>query len=214
MALTEPQIHRYSRQILLRDVGGVGQQKLLATEVQLAGGGRALLTAAAYLAGGGCVITASAPDARAPVRDPADTLPVRTGDDAGFLLAAGEEAPLAEAAARMNPDAGPRPTQQRILLCAAPGRPQATPSVTVGADARRAAILVASAESCPMCLALNAPALAPPSGALGVAAGALAATLVQRLALGLEPHGALQLLLLSNDGTQERGRIQRCDRCQ
>jgi hypothetical protein len=35
--LTEAQILRYSRQILLREVGGAGQEKLLATPVQATG---------------------------------------------------------------------------------------------------------------------------------------------------------------------------------
>lgn len=202
MALTEPQILRYSRQILLKDVGGVGQERLLATEVHLAGGGRAVLTAAAYLAGGGSVIS---PEPR-----------LATVEDAGFLLTADEAesgADVSAAAARMNPDAGPRATRQRVALVAAPAAPSTAPGVTLGAKEGHAAILVASAEACPDCLARNVLAAPPPGGALGVAAGTLAATLVQRLALGLEPHGALQLLWLSADGTLDRGPVQRCDRC-
>lgn len=200
MALTEPQILRYSRQILLKDVGGAGQERLLATEIQLAGGGRAVLTAAAYLAGGGSVISAEGR--------------VATAHDAGFLLTAeqtGED--VSAAAARMNPDAGPRAATQRVALAAAPAAHPIAPGVTVGAKDAHAALLVASAEACPDCLARNALTTPPPEGALGVAAGTLAATLVQRLALGLEPHGAIQLLWLSPDGTLDRGPVHRCDRC-
>lgn len=51
--LTEPQIQRYARQILLREVGGRGQSKLLALAVQVTGQGAALDVAAEYLAAGG-----------------------------------------------------------------------------------------------------------------------------------------------------------------
>src|SRR5262249_48767329 len=53
MALTEAQVVRYSRQILLAPVGGVGQERLLAAGVHVQGHGQALATAAAYLAAGG-----------------------------------------------------------------------------------------------------------------------------------------------------------------
>lgn len=51
--LREDQIQRYSRQILLREVGGRGQQKLLATPVGVHGASPALDVAIAYLAAGG-----------------------------------------------------------------------------------------------------------------------------------------------------------------
>lgn len=53
MALREDQILRYSRQILLREVGGRGQQKLLDAPVTLDGASEALDVAAAYLAASG-----------------------------------------------------------------------------------------------------------------------------------------------------------------
>ncbi len=39
MALTEPQIQRYSRQIILSEVGGKGQMKLSKARVLLIGAG-------------------------------------------------------------------------------------------------------------------------------------------------------------------------------
>lgn len=53
MALSEEEIVRYSRQILLREVGGVGQQRLLASEVPVRGEGAAAGAAVAYLAASG-----------------------------------------------------------------------------------------------------------------------------------------------------------------
>ncbi len=51
--LSEPQIERYSRQILVAQVGGIGQEKLLAAQVAIVGGGAAASTAATYLAAAG-----------------------------------------------------------------------------------------------------------------------------------------------------------------
>jgi len=53
MDLSDPQIERYSRQILLREVGGDGQAKILAARVLVAGEGPALPVAALYLAAAG-----------------------------------------------------------------------------------------------------------------------------------------------------------------
>lgn len=53
MRLTDAQIERYSRQILLREVGGTGQTALLAARVLITGGGAAFDTATTYLAGAG-----------------------------------------------------------------------------------------------------------------------------------------------------------------
>lgn len=53
MALREDQIQRYGRQILLREVGGVGQRKLLAAPVRVLGSSPAVDVAVAYLVAGG-----------------------------------------------------------------------------------------------------------------------------------------------------------------
>jgi hypothetical protein len=53
LRLTDLQIERYSRQIILREVGGSGQVALLAARIAVLGSGAAFETAATYLAGAG-----------------------------------------------------------------------------------------------------------------------------------------------------------------
>ena len=54
--MREDQIVRYGRQILLRDLGGKGQERLLASPVRVLGGGPALDEAISYLLAGGTPI--------------------------------------------------------------------------------------------------------------------------------------------------------------
>jgi len=51
--LSDSQIERYSRQIVLSEIGGRGQERLLASEVAIHGGGDGALVCARYLAGAG-----------------------------------------------------------------------------------------------------------------------------------------------------------------
>ncbi|MCU0698079.1 MAG: hypothetical protein MUC96_16355 [Myxococcaceae bacterium] len=53
MPLSEAQVQRYSRQILLKEVGGRGQLRLLAAPFEVAGASSALDVAVAYLAASG-----------------------------------------------------------------------------------------------------------------------------------------------------------------
>ena len=53
MDLTEKQINRYSRQIVLKEVGGIGQKKLLNSKLSLIGLGALGSSAAYYLAAAG-----------------------------------------------------------------------------------------------------------------------------------------------------------------
>jgi len=53
MQLSEQQIHRYSRQILLAEVGGRGQSRLLESGTQVIGDGAAAQDAVVYLAASG-----------------------------------------------------------------------------------------------------------------------------------------------------------------
>ncbi len=94
--LSEEQIHRYSRQILLGRVGGVGQQRLLALGAQAVGQGPALPMAIAYLGAGGTSVRAQNGS-------------VAPGDE-GFLFVPGDvghrrDVRLDRALREMNPDA-------------------------------------------------------------------------------------------------------------
>ena len=53
MDLTDAQIDRFSRQIVLPQIGGTGQKRLLASSVAIAGDGALTETVALYLAGAG-----------------------------------------------------------------------------------------------------------------------------------------------------------------
>ncbi|HUV66736.1 MAG TPA: ThiF family adenylyltransferase, partial [Sedimentisphaerales bacterium] len=53
MALTEQQMERYGRHIILEQVGGAGQEKLLASKVLIVGAGGLGAPAAVYLAAAG-----------------------------------------------------------------------------------------------------------------------------------------------------------------
>ncbi len=53
MSLTETQIQRYARHVLLAEVGGAGQTRLLAAAAHVQGDGRAAEEAALYLAAAG-----------------------------------------------------------------------------------------------------------------------------------------------------------------
>ena len=65
MPLSDAQIERYARQIILPEVGGRGQQRLLASSVRISGLDPASRVAALYLAGAGVgslVVTGGVPD--------------------------------------------------------------------------------------------------------------------------------------------------------
>ncbi len=85
--LSEPQIQRYSRHILLREVGGTGQQRLLNASIglpRLDAGGRAC---ALWLARAGVGALAL----------PEDRSPAPLVDQAGLLMAADAGLPLVDA---------------------------------------------------------------------------------------------------------------------
>jgi molybdopterin/thiamine biosynthesis adenylyltransferase len=85
--LAEAQIERFSRHILLREVGGAGQERLLAATVTLDALGEAGRACALWLARAG-VGTLGLPD---------DRSPAPPSDASGLLLASDAGRPLVEA---------------------------------------------------------------------------------------------------------------------
>jgi hypothetical protein len=57
--LTEAQVTRYARQLLLPEIGGLGQEAILSARVSLRGTGAALEAAALYLSAAGVAAVAS-----------------------------------------------------------------------------------------------------------------------------------------------------------
>jgi hypothetical protein len=179
MALGEEQILRYSRQILLREVGGRGQERLLAGGVRLRGSGVAGLTAAAYLAAGGTAVEA-------------ESTPLEPGAE-GFLVGADEVgAPASEVLGRVLPEVNPDvlPLRGEGRLAELPATWEGVgPWVALGGDGRRGAVIFRGPGGCPRCFeAMTASLGAPPEGALGTGLGALGALILQRLLLGLGPE--------------------------
>ena len=79
MALTDAQIDRFSRQIILPQIGGRGQEHLLQSSVALAGNGELAAVTALYLAGAGIgsmALHGSTSDLHAALRDLAPDLRV------------------------------------------------------------------------------------------------------------------------------------------
>lgn len=203
MALTEEQVVRYSRQILLKEVGGVGQQKLVDAAVRLRGAGSALQVAAAYLAAGGVGV------------QPQDR-PMEEGEE-GFLIGADTVGKNAGAAMRMalhdlSRDAlSPRNLAGVMgeLPC---GFPDPGPWLAIGWQGSTGVVLWRAKSACAACFEQNAAELTNgPSDARSVALGALAALCFERLILGLgelEPLGGRKLF---KDGGVESFQLALCE---
>ncbi|WP_224370027.1 HesA/MoeB/ThiF family protein [Hyalangium versicolor] len=202
MALSEAQIQRYSRQILLKDVGGRGQEALLKGGAKLEGDGPAVLTAAAYLAGGGTSVMGS--------EEP--LCPA----SAGFLIASEDVGrPVAEVLARVLPDVNPDAAISREggriaeLPAAWNG---AAPWVALGGDGTRGAVVFRGPQGCVWCFGETVRNLGtPPMGVLGVALGALGALVFQRLQLGMGPE--LGGRWLAGPGRVLEMELHRCAKC-
>lgn len=202
MALREDQILRYSRQILLREVGGRGQEKLLAGGVRLAATGPAGLTAAAYVAAGGTAVDAGAE-------------PLCPGAE-GFLVSAGEGGqPASEVLGRVLPDvnADALPPRGTGRLAELPTHWEGEgPWVALGGDGTRGVVVFRGPSGCAGCFEATTASLgAPPSGALGVGLGALGALILQRLLLGLGP--VLGACRWEEPGVLTDREVRRCGRC-
>lgn len=203
MALREDQILRYSRQILLRDVGGRGQEALLSGGARVDGLGASGLTAAAYLAGGGTPVAGVGALTMGPWSP-------------GFLASAHDVGqPVAEVLARVvpevNPDAVGTPGGGLLAELPAAWSGEA-PWVALGGDGARGAVVFRGADGCVWCFGETVRHLGtPPDGALGVALGALGALVFQRLRLDLGP--ALGGKWLGAPGAMSDLEPRRCSRC-
>jgi len=204
MALSEDQILRFSRQILLTEVGGIGQARLLGAGAAVAGVGQAQAVAAAYLAAGGT-----------PVSFPDRTV---QADEVGFLLGAGDVGrPLGEALAPVlgavaSDASGTAPRGRVTELPATFDGP--APWVALGFRERRGAVLFRSEAGCAECFRLSSAGLSSGAepGAAAVMMGAVAALVYQRLVLGFLP--ALGGLWVDEDGSMPPFEVTRCLRCQ
>ncbi|QSQ25713.1 ThiF family adenylyltransferase [Pyxidicoccus parkwayensis] len=204
MALREDQILRYSRQILLREVGGRGQEALLAVPARVDATGASGMTAAAYLAGSGTPVAGLGALTLGPWAP-------------GFLVpaeAVGRPAveALAEAVPQFNPDAVGSTRGGGLVAELPSGWSGDAPWVALGGDGMRAAVVFRSADGCVWCFGETVRHLVqPPDGALGVALGALGALVFQRLRLGLGP--ALGGRWLAAPGVVEEMEVRKCARC-
>ena len=202
MALREEQILRYSRQILLRDVGGRGQEALLEGGARLEGSGPAALTAAAYLAGGGTPVVASESKLA-----PAAVGFLVSADDVGKSAAE----VLSRVLPDVNPDAAAPHAGGRIAELPAAWNGEA-PWVALGGDGTRGAVVFRGRKGCVWCFGETVRTLqAPPMGVLGVALGALGALVFQRLRLGMGPE--LGARWLAAPGKVFELELHRCARC-
>lgn len=109
MSLTDQQLERYARHIVLREIGGAGQARLLNAHVVIIGAGGIGCPAIAYLAAAGVGTLR--------VIDP-DTVSLSNLQRQILFGAADIDAPKAEvarnAAARINPDCHLIPINQRV----------------------------------------------------------------------------------------------------
>jgi hypothetical protein len=179
MALREDQVLRYSRQLLLREVGGAGQQAWLEAGIRVVGSGPALEVAVAYLAGAG--LRVETPDAFWP-------------DCAGWLKGA--------TPAELNPDATARePPVRRWLSLVASGPPVPLPEAeahcVLGARPSGGSVLLTTCRACAETEASSAGKLEP--GALSLQVGAQAARALQQWLLSPGAEGAA--LVVRIDGS-------------
>jgi len=183
--LSDEQIEVYSRQIILREVGGTGQVALGAARVRVIGTGAAPEACTSYLVGAGLgVVSVDAPLAGGAA---ARTLPLPAPDrrtpDAAVELAG--------AAA----SADDTPYDVLLDLDMAAGVAAATPAPRLGAIVLRAdarldllhLLLLPAGVACVACTRVGAPPQVPhrPSAIAAASAGALAALTCCRWLLGI-----------------------------
>lgn len=201
MALNEQQIVRYSRQILLKAVGGEGQEKLCADGAAITGKGSAQATAVAYLVAGGSPVSLS-------------SRPIVAGEE-GFLVESADVGTALRASAwtaitDANRDLGQGEHQGTLgeLPASFSGPP---PWIALGWEGRRGAVVYRAENGCGACFIETASVLSNgPSDASSVLLGALGALVFQRLALGKSDD--LGGLRMEEDGTIRPLELKKCRR--
>jgi len=201
--LSDAQIELYSRQIILREIGGTGQSKLLAARCLVRGGGAAAEMALSYLAGAGVgSIDLLAGGAAARPAIPLAPLATRCPDTLVRTIGAAADAALddydvvlgfAADGARADLDQLPR-GRARIGSVA----------VYAARDGSLSVLLVPRAAGCLACVAasgVSAPALGDrgkTTGAVALAAaGTLAALACCRWLVGIGDDSAARELRLA-----------------
>jgi hypothetical protein len=179
MTLTDAQIERYSRQLLLREIGGRGQMRLLAATVVVEGTGDAAATAATLLGRAGVgALVASGTASALPELSP----DCRVGAE-GDRAAADVVVDLGSAA----PTAGARVENARFVVVGRQRADRAVLALLVGRPC--AACLPAGAYALPA--GDETPLLAVPTA---LALGALAASETLMALLAPPPRGRLHHL--------------------
>ncbi|HTP50682.1 MAG TPA: ThiF family adenylyltransferase [Anaeromyxobacteraceae bacterium] len=200
MALSDAEIGRFARQLLLPGLGEEGQERLRSARVRVAGGGPGTAPALLYLAAAGVgTLWIDDPDAVAP------------GDGAGFMFDASDVGrPRAVAAAEAvraasglvqadvpRPGARPTavlvsaPTQEVSRAVAEEARLLGLPHVVVEVDGQGGAVTVVPAGAPCYACAVRPGLGAEPTPAGAATVGALAALELVLLAAGVaeEPRG-------------------------
>lgn len=199
--LTEAQILRYSRQILLKDVGGKGQERLLRSAVRVVGEGTAVQTAVSYLAAAGLGV-------ELPERS------VGAGEE-GFLARKADVGSALSAVrttiSDLNPDALGGLDDPAVLASARAYVFDPAPAFALGFRGGLGVILWRTRAGCARCFELNRSGLSDGTAdAHSVALGTLAALCVERVVLGLGEPAATGGVTLAEDGRTELLTLELC----
>ncbi|MGH7857666.1 MAG: hypothetical protein ACREQY_10085 [Candidatus Binatia bacterium] len=182
MSLSDEQIERYSRQILLPEVGGVGQERLLGATVALRGTGRVAGICGEYLAGAGIGRIAVEPGSglldRLRGRNPDSRVTEQAPERVDVMVEIGSPR-----------ERRSRPAAARVLCAAASG-------------GRCVRVLFEPGRACAECLRASIPGSGEPARPEAeVVLGALVAAEVLRVLLGIGQAAETTILTIDLDGT-------------